>query len=67
MEYAYELKYIGEGSVEFFDGHKDMIINLDETDGALNNEFGKRGGRPSFVFYSEEHREQIRLPINQKS
>ena len=43
-----------EGSVVFFDGKKDRIINLDETDGALNNTCGQIGGRPSFVFYSEE-------------
>ena len=38
----------------FFDGQKYRIINLDDSDGALNNTCGKRGGRPSFVFYSEE-------------
>ena len=43
-----------EGSVVFFDGQKDRIINLDETDGALDNTCGQIGGRPSFVFYSEE-------------
>ena len=42
-----------EGSILLFDGKKDIMINLDETDGSLNNTCGKRGGRPSFVFYSE--------------
>ena len=43
-----------EGSVLLFDGQKDIIINLDETDGDLNTTRGQRGGRPSFVFYSED-------------
>ena len=43
-----------EGSVVFFGGQKDRIINLDETDGALDNTYGQRGGRPSFIFYSED-------------
>ena len=43
-----------EGSVVFFDGQKDCITNLDETNGALDNIYRQRGGRPSFVFYSEE-------------
>ena len=43
-----------EGSVVFFDEQKDIIIKLDETDGALDNTCGKRGGRPSFVFYLED-------------
>ena len=38
----------------FFDGQKDRIINVDETDGALDNTCGQRGGIPSFVFYSED-------------
>ena len=38
----------------FFDGQKDRIINLDETYGDLDNTCGKRRGRPSFVFYSED-------------
>ena len=38
----------------FFDGQKYRIINLDETDGSLDNTCGQRGGRPSFVFYSKE-------------
>ena len=37
-----------EVSVVFLDGQKDRIINLDETDGALDNTCGQRGGRPSF-------------------
>ena len=38
----------------FFDGQKDRIIYLDETDGALNNTCGERLGRPSFVFYLKD-------------
>ena len=44
----------GEGSLVFFEGQKDRIINLDETDGSLDNTSGQRGGRPSFVFYSDD-------------
>ena len=43
-----------EGSVVLFDGHKDRIINLGGIDGALDNTCGQIGGRPSFLFYSEE-------------
>ena len=35
-----------EGSVVLFDGQKNMIT--------LDNTCGQRGGRPSFVFYSED-------------
>ena len=38
----------------FFDGNKYRMINLGNTDGALDNICGKRGWRPSFVFYSED-------------
>ena len=38
----------------FFDGQKDRIINLDHTDGDLDNTCGHRGGRPIFLFYSED-------------
>ena len=38
----------------FSDGQKDRVINLDETDRSLYNTRGKRGWRPSFVFYSED-------------
>jgi len=43
-----------EGSVIFFEGQKKRIINLDETDGSLDNTKGKRGGRPPVVFYGKE-------------
>ena len=68
------LKREGEdckGSVVFFVGQKYRIINLDETDGALDNTCGKRGGRPSFYFIQrtlvEEHIEQIIIPIHRQS
>ena len=40
-----------EGSLFFFPGQKDRIINLDETDGSIDNSTGQRGGRPPLVFY----------------
>ena len=43
----------GEGSVVFFEGQTDRIVNLDETDGSMDNTNGQRGGRPNFVFYSD--------------
>ena len=43
-----------EGLIVFFDDQKDRIINLDETDGLLDNKNGQRGGQPIFVFYSTE-------------
>ena len=46
--------YYCEVSLVLFYGKKDRIINLYKTDGALDNTYGQRGGRPSFVFYSEE-------------
>ena len=60
-----------EGSVMFFDGQKDRIINLDPTDGDPDNTCGHREGRPSFNFIQrtleEEHPEKIILPIHQQS
>ena len=43
-----------EGSVIFFEGQKKRILNLDETDGSLDNTKGKRGGRPPLVFYAKD-------------
>jgi len=43
-----------EGTVVFFDGQKKRIVNLDETDGSLDNTKGKRGGRPPLVFYATD-------------
>ena len=43
-----------DGSVHFFEGQLDRILNLDETDGALDNTTGQRGGRPGIVFYSQD-------------
>lgn len=36
----------------FFDDQTYRIINLDETDGYMDNTTGQRGGRPNFDFYS---------------
>jgi len=44
---------VEEGRVVFFDGQKKRIINLDETDGSLDNTKGKRGGRPPMMFYGK--------------
>jgi len=43
--------HLEEGSVVFFKGQKKRILNLDETDGSLDNTKGKCGGRPPLVFY----------------
>jgi len=42
-----------DGSIIFFPGQKKRILNLDETDGSLDNAKGKRGGRPPMVFYDQ--------------
>jgi len=39
-----------EGEIVFFEGQLDRIINLDETDGSLDNTCGNKGGRPPVVF-----------------
>jgi len=46
--------HLEEGSVIFFNGQKKRILNLDETDGSLDNTKGKRGGRPPLVFYARD-------------
>ena len=43
-----------EGLIVFYDNQKDRILNLDETDGVLDNATDQRGGRPSFLFYSTD-------------
>ena len=45
-----------EGSLFFYKGQRRRIINLDETDGSMDNTNGKRGGRPPIVFYSGDIR-----------
>ena len=39
-----------EGNIVFFSGQRRRIINLDETDGSVDNTNGKRGGRKPMVF-----------------
>jgi len=39
-----------KGEVMFFPGQTSRIINIDETDGSLDDTTGQRGGRPSMVF-----------------
>jgi len=46
--------HLEEGSIIFFEGQKKRILNLDETDGSLDNTTGKRGGRPPLVFYAHD-------------
>jgi len=46
--------HLEAGSVIFFAGPKKWILNLDYTDGSLDNAKGKRGGRPLAVFYGRE-------------
>jgi predicted transglutaminase-like cysteine proteinase len=41
-----------DGSVFFFKGQRRRILNIDETDGSLDNTNGVRGGRPPIVFHS---------------
>ena len=43
-----------EGSIIFHGGQKERIVNLDETDGNLDNTKGKRGGQPPLVFYGKD-------------
>jgi len=43
-----------EGSIVFFPGQKRRILNLDETDGSLDDTNGKRGGRKPMVFYAPD-------------
>ena len=47
-------EHLEEGSVVFFTGQQKRILNLDETDGSLDNTKGKRGGRPPLVFYARD-------------
>jgi len=39
-----------EVSIIFFDGQKDTIIHLDETDGSLDNKKGREGGNRALYF-----------------
>ena len=43
-----------EGEVVFFEGQKRRIINLDETDGSLDDTTGQRGGRPPLTFLASD-------------
>ena len=55
------------GSTVFFKGQKDRIVNLDETNGSLDNTHGQRGGSSSFFSFKmilmEVHRGQTRFLI----
>jgi len=42
------------GELCFFEGQTRRIINVDETDGTLDNTNGKRGGRKPMVFYAPD-------------
>jgi len=39
-----------EGEIFFFDGQTNRIVNVDETDGSLDNTTGNKAGRPPVVF-----------------
>jgi len=43
-----------EGSIVFFKGQRRRIVNLDETDGSLDNTNRQRGGRKPMVFYAPD-------------
>ena len=43
-----------DGLIVFFKGQKNLIVNLNETDGSLDNTHGQRRGQPSFVFHSND-------------
>jgi len=43
-----------EGMVVFFPNQKRRIVNMDETDGSLDNTNGQRGGRKPMVFYAPD-------------
>ena len=42
------------GELVFFEGQTRRILNVDETDGTLDNTNGKRGGRKPMVFYAPD-------------
>jgi hypothetical protein len=43
-----------EGKIKFYPGVMDRIINVDETDGSLDDTTGQRGGRPPMTFFALE-------------
>jgi len=43
-----------EGEVMFLPGQKERIINVEETDGTLDDTRGQTGGRPPIVFTSPD-------------
>jgi len=50
-------KVIGDvcdGELFFFEGQTSRIINLDETDGSMDNTNGLRGGRKPMAFYAHD-------------
>jgi len=49
---AEDVEVVGE--VVFFDNQKERIVNLDETDGTLDEANRNRGGRPPMVFTSPD-------------
>jgi hypothetical protein len=42
------------GKVVFFDGQTRRIINVDETDGSINDTTGHRGGTPPMTFHAPD-------------
>jgi hypothetical protein len=43
-----------DGEIFFFDGMTNRIINVDETDGSLDDTTGQRGGRPPMTFFAPD-------------
>jgi hypothetical protein len=43
-----------EGELFFFPGMSERILNMDETDGSIDDTTGQRGGRPALTFYAPD-------------
>jgi len=43
-----------EGEVVFFPGQLERIVNVDETDGSIDDTTGQRGGRPPMTYHAPE-------------
>jgi hypothetical protein len=43
-----------DGEVVFFPGQLRRILNMDETDGSIDDTAGQRGGRPPMTFHAAD-------------
>ena len=41
-----------EGELFFFEGQTNRVLNVDETDGSIDDTTGQRGGRPPMTFFA---------------